>query len=107
MLIGCPVWDDMNVSSTADALEIGALGITIPTIDRGDGGDFPDRALRLTDEVKLTSSDGITPLACQLSLENQVVFESARQLKHPWIRKGPDCPEGVHVVEGLCNLRMR
>ena len=77
----------------------------MPTIDRGDGGDLPDHALHLIDEVELTSSEGLTALTCQLHLGNIAVYESLRHVKNPWIRKGSDCRRALAAFEFILRVR--
>ena len=64
ILIGCPDWAKLLITSSRKSLELGALGITIPTIDNG-LSQIPDRVLRLKDEVLLDRNDGIYPLQCE------------------------------------------
>ena len=70
LIIGCPVWDRWDIFSRIDELEIGALGITIPTIGPGDFSSESLSMLRLTNEVLLDGSENLLELNCSFNLSS-------------------------------------
>lgn len=96
----CPTWDDLAVYSTRDHVEIGALGLTIPTVMKN-GESGPDgQTLRLKSEVRVGGFQDMTSFDCELKVTSEAVSRQPSALRNPWIRSGPNCPEGLEVVEG-------